>query len=370
MPTNVVQTPEWNDTVELRSRVAEPPQEWGAVPEELDDLLEAIYAGGRRGWSEADLIPLLERVLPREINHWDFLRSLHEATALTPFLRARFRGRTWTLGPVALVPLRGRAQDFVLVDGCVPALLRREFEQVVKALGGRAFRRTASPWSVPLIGAVGAPLEKLKERLGWPTKQATMPGRRPAAFDDAPQRRLDAYRQEYVWSWEAGRFTFDASPSCVRLTRWVHLGERDHDVFVVSGPDTERMFVSRCGAIVQAHMLAGRAMYGLEADLLVRVGRDGFLPDRIAHWLRYENLANSGPLPSGRYGYAASRDQATTIAKLLPGAVDAGGVTLRASWDVIASARRSGFAERLIFGDGRFASGRAPFDPSQRGSRV
>lgn len=364
-PANLIEVPEWNDSVEMLSRTAEPPQGWDAVPEQMDDLLEAIYAGGRRGWSEAGLIPLLERVLPGEISPWDFLRSLQDATVLTPLLRARHRGRTWIVGQVSLVPLRSRTRDFVLVDGCVPALQRRDFGQAVKALGGRAFRRMTSPWSVPLMGATDVAIEMLRERLGWSTTAAAAPGRRAAAFDSDPQRRLDAYRREYVWSWDAGRFTFDGSPSRVRLTRWVHLGERDHDVYVVSGAGRELMFVSRCGAIAEAHMQAGRAMYRFEAEQLVRLGRDGFLPDRIAHWLRYENLANPHLLPSGGYGYPASRDQAATIGRLLPRAVDAG-VTLRASWDAVASARRSGFAERLIFTDGRVVSGRVPFDPMQR----
>jgi hypothetical protein len=364
-PLSAVKSPEWTDAVELRFPVAEPPQGWDAVPEALDDLLESVYAGGRRGWGEADLIPLLEKIIPGDVNPWDFLRGLQDAAVLTPFLRARFRGRTWGLVPVALVPLRSRSRDFVLLDGCVPALQRRDFERAVKSLGGQPFRRMTSPWSVPLVGAVVVPVEKLKERLGWPSTSATMPGRRPAAFEDAPQRRLEAYRQEYAWSWEAGRFTFDGSPSRVKLTRWVHLGERDHDVYVVSGADPERRFVSRCGAIVQAHMMAARAMYRFEADRLVRLGHDGFLPDRIAQWLRYENLLNAEPLPSGGYRYAASPSQAAAVARLMPGAVDPG-VTFRTSWDVVASSRRSGFAERLIFIDGRFVSGRAPFDPTQR----
>jgi len=362
--TNVVDMPEWKDTAELWSRVAEPPQNWDDVPEPLDDLLEAIYAGGRRGWGESDLIPLLERTLPDVINPWDFLRSLQDATVLTPFLRARFRGRTWMLGPVALVPLRSRTQDLVLVDGCVPALQFDDFKRAVEAIGGRAFRRMTSPWSIPMVGAVGAPIERLIERLRWATKQAAAPGRRPAAFDDAPLRRLDAYQHAYTWSWEAGRFTSDGSRSPVRLARWVHLGERDHDVYVVSGPTHERRFLSRCSAIVHAHMLAGRAMYRFENGALIRLGRDGFLPDRISQWLRYENLVNAGPLAFGGYGYTARQDQATTIATLLPDAIDAG-VTLRASWDVVASARRSGFAERLVFTDGRFVSGRTPFGSAQ-----
>lgn len=364
-PANLVPLPEWNDAIEIGSIASEPPHGWHAVPQELDDLLEAVYAGGRRGWSEADLIPLLERLLPGEIGPWDFLRSLHETTTLVPFLRTRFRGRTWTLGPAALVPLRSRSQDFVVIDGCIPAQLRRDFKETVKSLGGRPFRHAVSPWSVPIVGAVAVSVEKLNERLGWPVSIPKMPGSRPASFDDAPNRRLEAYRQKCVWSWEAGRFTFDGSPSQVRLSRWTHEGERDHDVFVVSGSGPERMFVSRTAAIVQAHIAARRSIYRLEADHLVRTGCDGFLPDKIAHWLRYANLSNPGPLPFGGYGYTANRGQAEAIARLLPGAVDVG-VTVRAPWEMVAAVRRSGFVDRLVFLDGSLASGRVPFDPVQR----
>ncbi|MFK4581187.1 hypothetical protein [Bradyrhizobium ottawaense] len=367
IPSNLVETPEWNDVVEMASRTEEPPTSWDAVPEALDDLLEGIYAGGRRGWSEADLIPLLERVLPADISPWDFLRSLHDSTVMRPLLRARHRGRTWILGPASLVPLRSRTRSFVVVDGCLPALQRRDFEQTVKALGGRAFRRLTSPWSAPLLGATGVAANELGARLAWPVRTATMPGRRPAAFADDPHRRLEAYRREYVWSWNAGRFTFDGSPARVRLERWVHLGERDHDVFVVSGSGRELMYVSRCAAIARAHMLLGRPMYRFERDRLHREGRDGYLPDLIAHWLRYENLAPPCALPGGGYAYPASRDQAATIARLMPRAVEAG-ATGRPSWEAVASARRSGFAERLIFMDGRVASSRMPFDPTERSS--
>jgi hypothetical protein len=107
--------------------------------------------------------------------------------------------------------------------------------------------------------------------------------------------------------------------------------------------------------------------YRFENGTLIRLGRDGFLPDRISQWLRYENLGNAVPLPAGGYAYHARQDQATTIATLLPGAIDAG-VTVRAPWDVIASARRNGSAERLVFTDGRFVSGRMPFNSTQRSS--
>ncbi len=365
MPSGTVALPEWTDVAELASQVVEAPRDWDAVSEPLDDLLEAIYAGGRRGWGEAELIELLERTLPDDIGPWDFLRSLQDAAFLTPFLRARFRGRMWGLLPATLVPLRSRSEDVVLLDGSLATLQRRDFERAVKSLGGKPFRRMTSPWSVPLVGAVGAPIEDLKARLGWPSTTAKMPGRRPAAFDDDPQRRLDAYRKQSAWSWDAGRFTFDGAASSVTLTRWVHLGERDHDVYVVAGACPERRFVSRCGAIVHAHLAAGKAMYRFEADRLVRLGRDGFLPDRIAKWLRYENLRNAEVLPSGGYAYASGAGQAASIARLMPGAV-AVEKTCRPSWDAVASSRRSGYAERLIFTDGRLISGRTPFETTQR----
>jgi hypothetical protein len=361
-PSGVIEMPEWNDVTALRSCAVEPPEHWDDVPERLDDLLEAVYAGGRRGWSESDLIPLLERTLPKVINPWDFLRGLQDASALAPFLRARFRGRSWMLGSVTLIPLRSRTRDFVVLDGCVPALLLDDFRRAVEAVGGRSFRRVRSPWSVPLVGAVGAPIDGLGEKLGWAIRQPTMPGRRPAAFDDAPLRRLDAYEQAYTWSWDAGCFKEDAAPSPIRLARWVHRGGRDHDVYVVSGPTQERRFLSRCSAIVHAHILANRTMYRFEKGELVRVGRDGFLPDAISHWLRHANLVNAGPLAAGHYGYATGQDQAVAVASLLPGAIEAG-VTLRSSVDAIASARRSGGVERLIWRDGRVTSGRTRFNP-------
>ena len=114
-------------------------------------------------------------------------------------------------------------------------------------------------------------------------------------------------------------------------------------------------------------MLLGRPLYRFEGDRLLREARDGYLPDLIAHWLRYANLAPPCALPAGGYAYPASRDQAATIARLMPRAVDAS-ATSRSSWEAVASARRSGFAERLIFMDGRVASSRMPFDPTERSS--
>jgi hypothetical protein len=66
---------EWTAHSHLVGRSVAAPRDWQDIPSGTDDLLEAIYAGGRSGWSEFELVPLLERVLPRQINAWDFLKK-------------------------------------------------------------------------------------------------------------------------------------------------------------------------------------------------------------------------------------------------------------------------------------------------------
>ena len=126
-----------------------------------------------------------------------------------------------------------------------------------------------------------------------------MPGRRPAAFDDAPHRRLDAYRQEYEWSWDAGRFTSGGSRSPVRLARWVHLGERDHDVYVVSGRTQER----QVRFPLQRDRL--RAHVGGEGDVPLR--RGAARPARAGRVLAGPDLAMAPVRELGQRGADAVR---------------------------------------------------------------
>lgn len=365
--SGVIPIEEWTDIHPFRGRSCDPPREWQDVPQAMDNLLEAIYAVGRGGWNESELVALLERLLPGRMNPWDFLRSLQESSILTPCLRSQFRGRVWVLGQIRLVPLRPASDDVVVVDGCLGALLADDFRSAVLSLGGAAFRVAGSEWTVPLLGAVGVEVNRLSDRLGWRQKQAVMPGNKRAAFDDARLRHRDPYDPAYSWSWEAGRFAADTARASIRLTRWVHRGRRDHDVYEVSNQVQERRFLSRTSAILYAHMLADRPLYKFVDGALSRQAKDGFIPDRLAGWLRYANIANPSVSIDGGYSYPSQPEQAAKIASLLDGAIDAG-VVLRPAIEVVSSVRRSGWAERMIWKDARLSSGRAPFGPADRSS--
>ena len=66
-PSTDIPVQEWTAHSDVVGRSVAAPQSWQDIPSGTDDLLEAIYAGGRSGWNEFELVPLLERVLPRQM---------------------------------------------------------------------------------------------------------------------------------------------------------------------------------------------------------------------------------------------------------------------------------------------------------------
>ncbi|MEA2895970.1 MAG: hypothetical protein QOJ84_1585 [Bradyrhizobium sp.] len=348
---------EWSDNVALSVTSASPELRWQRLPQALDDTIEAVYAGGRAGWNENAIIPLLREVLPARANPWDFLRSLQEATMLKPFFRHGHKGRTWSLGEARLVPIQGPDVAITIADGCMSSVMADDFRSVVTSLGGVPFRSTGiSDWTLPIVGAVGVDVTVLATRLNRSVAEAKRPGGRTAAFVETLHEHKD-YQHASSWCWEKGRFVTGAVErhSNVELTRWIHRGGRDHDVYVVLTDRRERRFLSRTSAIAVAHIAARRSLFKNEGGLLQRVAREGFLPDGIAGWLRYSNLANSTALGDGRYAYPVRMENRTKIAAGLREAVDfaeGGGDTLSS----ILSVRRSGGADRLMWSNGRLVS--------------
>lgn len=367
VPLNgVIAATEWTDWTDFEGRCAKPTAEWQELPQEMDDLLEAIYAGGKSGWDEQDLWRLLSRCLPNEVGCWDFLRSLQEATVLAPFLHARFRGRRWGLRRIELVELQSDAGAVLIINGSLCAKLLDDFKRGVTSLGGVPFRTVSSPWTSPLIGASEISIAALAARLDWPIGQPRAAGGRPVAFADAPLRRLDAYAPAFEWSWKSGRFGKNEDTSHVRLNKLVHRGDRDHDVYLVIDQNRQTTFLVRSSAIVYAHVLARNPLFRFEDDgRLVRLQSDGFLPDAIAAHLRYSTLQNSSPCAA--YTYAAHEQQVRSITLLLPGAIDLG-ERYRPSQDARWSARRGQSVERVVWKDGSIVSSRMPFDSLSRGS--
>ena len=72
-----------------------------------------------------------------------------------------------------------------------------------------------------------------------------------------------------------------------------------------------------------AHGLAREALVELEADRLVRVAREGGLPDVAAMRLRISNLRNAGPVDD-TYVYPFCSEDAQWLSAMMPGCI--GGV--------------------------------------------
>ena len=361
---------EWTDTVTQKASVEIPDLEWCDLPQSLDDTIEAVYAGGRSGWSEGDLVPRLQDVLPKEISPWDFLRSMHESTLLQPLLRPGFRGRTWSLNAPRLVPLHTTFGDILVVDGCLGAVLASDFRTAVLSLGGNPFRlKGASQWSIPLVGATGVSIDDVARRLDWQSSSASSPGGKRWAFEEA-RIRHDHYDRASVWSWKDRRFSTRAQsvPSDVVLARWVHRDRRDHDIYVVSNRDREDRFLSRSAAIALAHGVAGVPLFQRDGNLLRRIAAEGALPAEISKWLRHRNLQNPTVVDGGGYQYPIRREDYKKLAAILPRTLDLG-VEVADRPSVIASVRRSAWSTRLIWTNGGLSSRRSISVSNERNAR-
>ncbi len=281
------------------------------VPPEggLVDLGEAIYAIGRRGLTEQKLVGLCRRIVPIGGPWaWDVLRMFQEAGWIESRLANRWRARTWYLRPPRLVRFATR-EGVSVADGAIPIVLREQFVQAAADVGGRAWSMAdTSPWTLPVLGASGADVVKLAEKLGWTVSECPTP-----CFASAPtcwpEERRDATNRERksIWDWRIGCFSENQTDSrCpVVLSRWWR--QDDADLFVVEdGSGRAEAFGSRVSAIIEAHRIAGRRLLKRCGDRMVRNTREGFLPYPVARALRFALLAPAGPHPSMVGGPGAS----------------------------------------------------------------
>lgn len=300
--------------------VAEPsfiPEGWDEEPSGISDLLEAIYAAGRSGLGDAEMIDLVSRA-GAPAPPWDVLRAVQESGFATARRRARWRGRAWTLEPPRLVAVAGAT----LLEGAICSALQEEFRQVAAAAGGIPFRRRPlSDWSPPVVGATGLDPEAVSIALGWPIVAA--PELR------ASQGRLeisDLSAVDHVpassWDWDLRRFvTSGARPADVTITRWVHPGGRDHDQFRVRSSAGETRHATRAAAILEGHASAGIPLFEVRDRLVARTAAEGAFPVEVARRLRTFALSGAGPLTGGGYAYPFEAAALAALDAALPGLV-------------------------------------------------
>lgn len=330
---------------------------WAMPAPGISDLLEAIYASGRSGLSDAEVLDLIYRAGASGVV-WETLRSIQEAGFLRARQRSRWRGRVWTLEPPHLVP-NGKG---VILAGAACALLQEEFREVTTAAGGTPFRSVPrSIWSPPVVGAINVHAGQIASVLGWEVADAqAAPTLTIEQFEISPLL-AENHVLASSWDWDRRRFSTQiVAPSDVTITRWVHPGGRDHDQYRVVSPFGETRHATRVAAILKGHVAASVAMFQVNGDALVRTANEGALPVEIAQWLRRHAGEGGGPTAEGSYIYPLGGVSVLALAKALPNCI--AGIPLDAeqfnhdpmetAGSEIIRARRSGGRVRLRWTDG------------------
>ncbi|MER2251517.1 hypothetical protein ABS772_16495 [Methylorubrum podarium] len=327
----------------------------------LDDLAEAVYAGGRSGWDESELTALIQSGLGPTVDPWAILRVLADASFVQPRLRPQWRGRVWTLRPPAL----RMAGDVAVVDGAVGTRLIAEFKEACALAGVKAFRRNSRvPLAPAVIGCAADGADLVCARLGWPIlPNVARPGGRLAV---KPTPLLLIGRQPASrWDWQSRRFVADGQEGKGRisLTRWSQPGARDHDIYLVSNNETGETtrLLSRAAAVVLAHGLAGAHLFAARDGLMIGLSREAHLPDALAETLRIKNASNAGVLDNIRT-YVVDDDDLSWLGKIMPSLIEGLPVTDRKTGtDAVSSSRHANGRIRLAWSGGQLAA----FDPGR-----
>ncbi|WP_010203545.1 hypothetical protein [Pseudomonas syringae group genomosp. 3] len=297
--------------------------DWESGDPACGDLLEAIYASGKSGWEEAQIIALLS-CADDAISPWLLLRSLRDAGIVEPRLRSGWKGRVWTLREPVIIEAHRDGRALALVEGALCARLVEAFKLAVEGLGGIPFRRLGiTSWAAPLFGAEDVQGKAVAELLGWRFESECLsPSEKPLAFVETPHQALH-YELARAWSWAKGRFvSTDVIQENVQLVRLTHTGERDHDVYCVEQRGLIHHYFSHTAAIVAAYALARKSLFEWrpEQNLLVLTACEGGLPDALATETRRRMLRNGGPC--GRvYIYPANCEMARWLDMRLPNCI-------------------------------------------------
>lgn len=291
-------------------------QEYSGV---MEDLEEAVYAGGASGWGEADLLELISRVVPADgPSYWDVLRSLHESGIIYPTIGVRYRVRRWWLRPPSLLRATdGGSQTWIFL-GSRSAVLRQRFVATATAAGAHVqYGMAPSVFCPPPLRAHGG-ADAIEHELQFPVQSASSvlcatSHIALASLPNDPSRHAEVS----AWNWSTGRFE-QAPPfgnSGVSLIRHRRESADRPDLYTVQGGSDPRSVwvgLSRTAAILEAHKRARKPLFARRGNWLIRLSSDGHLPVEVAMCASMRRGAASGPYRDGEHwSYAYPLDPRT-----------------------------------------------------------
>lgn len=294
------------------------------IPQNTDDLLEAIYAGGQSGWSERDLIQLLNHLFPNE-SPWDALRLLRESNWLQPCLGRRWGTRRWYLKKPQLIAV-GKTQS--ILDGSVCSAVRERFENVATRLGGSLeIRLHNSSLTIPFLLVSGICPKVLAQEIGDISIKHVDALNMSLSKNLGTGQSIHHYKLASKWNWDLGCFQQgnNTKDGGVTLERWTRPQKDAHDLYVVTRESEKIVFNNRLISILEAFKYNKRSLFLYQNASLKRTTKDGYLPDMAAGALRIKHLSNpylcSGPESTSTYVYPADMHDVYWLRRILGDAV-------------------------------------------------
>jgi hypothetical protein len=279
----------------------------------FDDLTEALYAGGRSGWSEVEVIETIRALLgPTAPRVWDVLRSYEEAGWMYCASSISWRARRWWLRAPEILFLSAQSPT-VILRGMQPRIVRERFEETARSLGGRiVIRNAVGPYGPTMTIAVDVDVDRLSQELRWPvSRQPAVPEERAPECWTSVVGDPGGHSVRWFWNWSSGRFGQERNGgrADVVLTRCERERRDAADLFVVEGRGERFVTPSRAVAICEAYRRARAPMWVLVDGLLVTVPDEGHLVLPIARAISLSGLRHSAPIKAGeswRYAHEAN----------------------------------------------------------------
>ena len=272
----------------------------------FDNLLEVIYAAGRSGWAEGELVDVIRSLCPGP-SPWDVLRSLQESGWLDRHVHDGWRAFGWRLSSAHLVQVTTSKGKVVVLQGSASSAVRKRFVGTARELGANVHEQAArGPFAPRTVFASIIDTERLATALNWPVARGRSSAPRPAPAC-WPRQSLSTVGlvRHREWSWGTGEFReIGSHESGVRLV-WYRSAVADtHDVYEVRRGDTRFLSRSRTVALLEAHRQRKKPLFQEDAGNHVRLSSEGHLPLSIARLVGLACLSAPGPVRvNGRWSY-------------------------------------------------------------------
>lgn len=279
----------------------------------LSDFLEVIYAEGRYGLSESEIIGWIRRAYPNKpVSRWHVLQCLVDAGWLQEAYMSHWPSRIFFLRSMTcIIQSTGENCYRLHFDGALPKALRERIRVVLNDNGitmkvGNSISPFAPP---PLYAEVSQSKAKvIANKLGVPLENITL--------TSIPETPIDLNATMEVlrtWCWSKGQFIETSQVKTpyingVRLDKLRFNAQHGMDRYQVRSGDCINQYFLPQIAIRAAYLKASKPLFELNSGELVCLTQQPAMSVELARFWKLQSLTSSGPVEKepGVYQYIYS----------------------------------------------------------------